>query len=124
MAESNTENIVENNEEQLESLKPTLLYTIIDENYNEELQYPNEKLGIWKSKLEIVRSGVDSKFKKSLSPLRRPKNNAPLHEVYKNIINKDSFSSLAMVLANKNNVYSKYSKWQVKVYVTLLFIHT
>lgn len=109
MAEPNTENVNENNKENLENLKPTLHYTIFAEYDNEELLYPNEKLGILKRKLEIVRSKVDSKFKKSLSPLRRPMDNAPLHEVYKNVINKDSFTTLASILANENNFCSKYT---------------
>jgi len=110
MAESNTENVDKNNKENLENLKPTLQYTIFAEYDNEELLYPNEKLGILKRKLEIVRSRVDNTFKKNTSPLRRPMDNAPLHEVYKNVINKDSFTTLASILANENNVCSKYTK--------------
>ncbi|XP_022174633.1 uncharacterized protein LOC111036774 [Myzus persicae] len=103
MAEQNTENVDENYKENSEYLKPTPQYTIFDEYHNEELLYPNEKLGILKKKLEIVRSKVDRKFKRTLSPLRRPTDNAPLHEVYKNVINKDSFTILASILANENN---------------------
>ncbi|XP_026819096.1 uncharacterized protein DDB_G0273453/DDB_G0273565-like [Rhopalosiphum maidis] len=103
MAESNTP------EEKLKNQTPTLQYTLFaDDYYNEELLYPNEKLGILKKKLEIVRSRVDvsDKLKKNLSPLRRPMNNAPLHEVYKNVINKDSFSILASILDKENNINS------------------
>lgn len=108
MAEPNTENVDESSKENLENLKPTLQYTIFAEYNNEELLYPNEKLGILKKKLEIVRSRVDGKLKKNISPLRRPTDNAPLHEVYKNVINKDSFTTLASILANENKVCSKY----------------
>jgi len=110
MAESNTP------EDKLKNQTPTLQYTIFsDDYYNEELLYSNEKLGILKKKLEIVRSRVDvnDKLKKNLSPLRRPMNNAPLHEVYKNVINKDSFSILASILDKENNVNSKYTEWKV-----------
>ncbi|XP_003248007.1 uncharacterized protein LOC100575351 [Acyrthosiphon pisum] len=106
MAEPNTEYVDENNKANLENLKPTLQYTIFDEYDNEELLYPNEKLGILKRKLEIVRSRADNTFKKNTSPLRRPADNAPLHEVYKNVINKDSFTTLASILDNEKNVCS------------------
>ncbi|XP_060869933.1 uncharacterized protein LOC132944542 [Metopolophium dirhodum] len=115
MAEPNTDNVDENNKENLKNLKPTLQYTIFADYDNEELLYPNEKLGILKRELEIVRSRVDNTFKKNTSPLRRPTDNAPLHEVYKNVINKDSFTTLAMILANENNVCSKTSSENQKI---------
>lgn len=110
MAELNTENVDENNKENFENLKPKLQYTsLFAEYHNEELIYPEEKLEILKKKLEIVRSRADNKFKKKLSPLRRPIDNSPLHEVYKNVINKDSFTILASMLANENNDCSKHN---------------
>lgn len=115
MAESNTEHVDENTEEKSKHLKPTIqLFAIFPDYQNEELLYPNEKLGLLKKRLEIVRSRVDDDdFKINLSPLRRPVDNSPLHEVYKNVINKDSFSMLASILDKENNVNSKYTKWQV-----------
>lgn len=56
MAEPNTDNVDENNKENLKNLKPTLQYTIFADYDNEELLYPDEKLGILKRELEIVRS--------------------------------------------------------------------
>jgi len=110
MAESNnTENVDKNSKEKFENPKSFLQSTIFTEYQNEELIYPNKRLEMLKRKLEIVRSRVDDKLKKNISPLRRPMNNTPLHEVFKNLINKDSFSSLASSLVNENDVYSKYS---------------
>ncbi|KAF0765655.1 Uncharacterized protein FWK35_00010024 [Aphis craccivora] len=107
MAESNTEHIDENTEEKSKNLKSTIQYTIFPDYQNEELLYPNEKLELFKKRLEIVRSRVDDdNFKINLSPLRRPVDNSPLHEVYKNVINKDSFSMLASILDRENNVNS------------------
>jgi len=108
MAEQNTENVNENIKDNSENLKLTL-QNMFAEYQNEELLYPNEKLRILKRRLEIVRSSVDSKFKKTLSPVRRPMDNTPLHEVYKNLMNKDSFTTLASILANENDVCSKYT---------------
>jgi len=114
MAESNTEHIDENTEEKSKNLKSTIQYTIFPDYQNEELLYPNEKLELFKKRLEIVRSRVDDdNFKINLSPLRRPVDNSPLHEVYKNVINKDSFSMLASILDRENNVNSKYTNRQV-----------
>ncbi|CAH1722741.1 unnamed protein product [Aphis gossypii] len=107
MTESNTEHIDGNTEEKSKNLKPTIQYTIFSDYQNEELLYPDEKLGLLKKRLEIVRSRVDDdNFKINLSPLRRPVDNSPLHEVYKNVINKDSFSMLASILDKENNVNS------------------
>lgn len=111
MTESNTEHIDGNTEDKSKNLKPTIQYTIFSDYQNEELLYPDEKLGLLKKRLEIVRSRVDDdNFKINLSPLRRPVDNSPLHEVYKNVINKDSFSMLASILDKENNVNSKYTK--------------
>ncbi|KAE9524996.1 hypothetical protein AGLY_015046 [Aphis glycines] len=107
MTESNTEHMDGNTEEKSKNLKPTIQYTIFSDYQNEELLYPDEKLGLLKKRLEIVRSRVDDdNFKINLSPLRRPVDNSPLHEVYKNVINKDSFSMLASILDKENNVNS------------------
>ncbi|XP_027849053.1 uncharacterized protein LOC114128677 [Aphis gossypii] len=107
MTESNTEHIDGNTEDKSKNLKPTIQYTIFSDYQNEELLYPDEKLGLLKKRLEIVRSRVDDdNFKINLSPLRRPVDNSPLHEVYKNVINKDSFSMLASILDKENNVNS------------------
>ncbi|XP_025195600.1 uncharacterized protein PF11_0213-like [Melanaphis sacchari] len=115
MAESNTENIDENIEEKLKNLKPTLQCTMFTDYHNEELLYPNEKLEILKRNLEIVRSRKDNKSKRNISPLRRPMDNTPLHEVYRNINNKDSFSILASNLEKENNVKSKISTENQKI---------
>uniref|UniRef100_A0A2S2P2Z7 Uncharacterized protein n=1 Tax=Schizaphis graminum TaxID=13262 RepID=A0A2S2P2Z7_SCHGA len=107
MAKSNTP------DEKLKNQTQTLQHTVFTDDYNnDKLLYPNEKLGILKRNLEIVRSMVDKsdRFKKKCSAIRRPMNNAPLHEVYKNINNKDSFSILASILEKENNVNSKYTK--------------
>lgn len=93
---SNTGNTVENGctKPAAESPKQTLLNTsiIYAEYYNEELLYPSDVLEKWKRTLEIKRSRKD--IRKNRSPVRRPANDEPLHEVFKNIMNKDSFSFL------------------------------
>lgn len=115
MIESNTENrvekTVENINQNLKNPKQTLLdtYTIFTEYENEELLYPNIELEKWKKNLQIMRSRMDNKFKRKHSPIRRPVSDEPLHEVFKNIMNKDSFS----ILPNEKNDDSKYPRWQV-----------
>lgn len=115
MIESNTENrtekVVENINQNLENPKQTLLntHTIFTEYKNEELLYPNIELEKWKKNLQIMRSRMDNKFKRKHSPIRRPVNDEPLYEVFKNIMNKDLFS----IIPNEKNVDSKYPRWQV-----------
>lgn len=90
---------------QLEIPKQTILnsHIIFLDNHFEDLLFPSEEMEKWKIKLEIIRSKADSKFENGRSPARRPVNDQPLHEVYKNIMNKSSFS----MLTNESNANSK-----------------
>lgn len=96
MTESNTGNTNETNcAKPAETPKETILnsFTIYTEYHNEEKLYPNDILVECKKELEIIRSRKDMKFKKSLSPVRRPTNDKPLHEIFKIIMIKDWYSS-------------------------------
>lgn len=103
MTETNTENT----DKTFENSKPILLNnykTFSLEHYNEELLYPIDELEKWKRKLKTIRSKMDNKLKINHTPLRRSAKDYPLLEVFKDIMNRDSFT----ILANEINVDSKY----------------
>lgn len=111
MLKSNTENIVSIINKESENKYKTLLdtYSIFVEYQNEDTLYPKNELEKWKRKLNIMRSKNDGKLNTNSLPLRRNVNDGPLNQVFKNIMNKDSFS----ILANENSDHSEYPKWQV-----------
>lgn len=97
--------ITEHKDVQLKIPKQTILnsHIIFLEYHLEDLLYPSDELEKWKIQLEIMRSR-DDKFEINRSLARRPLNDQPLYEVYKRIMNKNSFS----ILTHENSTDSKY----------------
>lgn len=101
MTETNTENTDNTNTKQI-LLSNYKTFSL--EYYNEELLYPTDELEKWKRKLKTMRSKMDNKVKVDHIPLRRSAKDYPLLDVFKDIMNRDSFT----ILANEINVDSKY----------------
>jgi hypothetical protein len=95
----------EHKDAQLEIPKQTILgsHIIFLEYHFEDLLFPYDELEKWKIQLDNMRSRAD-KFEISRSLARRPANDQPLYEVYKNIMNKNSSS----VSTLENSANSKY----------------
>lgn len=103
-----TEHNTENTDKKIENTKQTLLNnykTFSLEYYNDELLYPIDELEKWKRKLKTIRSKMDNKLKIEHVPLRRSAKDCLL-DVFKDIMNKDSFT----ILANSINADSKSTK--------------
>lgn len=113
---SNDENNVgENSDKTLENVNDhTVLDSvpIVGEHFNENEVYNDDDLKKFKRRLNFKRSKVDTTFDKKRSPIRRPKDGTPLHQVFTNIMNKDSCSSF--LFDEEENVDNReYPKWQV-----------
>lgn len=114
MTGPNTENQVA--EKFASSTEPkTLLnsHTIVGEYFNKELLCANDDLNKLKRKLNLIRSKTDGKVENKRSPIRRSAyDGPPLHQVFANIMNKDSCAS---ILADEEKKVDdgQYPKWQV-----------
>lgn len=89
---TNTENVVENAENEKPSENSSTLYRhpVFAEYCNEDLLYPIAELEKWKKKLHIMRTRTDGPYNtNNVSPIRRPTDDEPLHEVFRNIMDKD-----------------------------------
>lgn len=104
--------LIENTDEKLKNPNQTLSASpaLLTNGYNGELQYPKDELEKWKNYLILMRSKPNNTYEEGRSsPLRRPKNNKPLHGVFVDMMNEDSFSSLS----DEEDVDGKYSKYYI-----------
>ncbi|VVC36187.1 Hypothetical protein CINCED_3A022358 [Cinara cedri] len=89
---TDTENILEKNtENEKPNEKSSTLHNhpIFVEYCNAHLLYPIAELEKWKKKLQIMRSRTDNQFKTNIIPLKRLTDDEPLHEVFRNIMDKE-----------------------------------
>lgn len=105
---TNIKNIVENteNEKPFENSSILHKHPIFVEYRNEDLLYPIAELDKWKNSLQIMRSRSDKQYKTNIPPLRRPENDSPLHEVFRNIMDKD----YDFISVDEENTNSKYKE--------------
>lgn len=106
---TNTENA--ENEKPSENSSTLYRHPVFAEYCNEDLLYPIAELEKWKKKLHIMRSSTDGPYKtNNISPIKRPTDDEPLHEVFRNIMDKDPFDPVSV---DEENVTGKYRENQI-----------
>lgn len=114
MNNSNDTNVIPNINKKIENSKQNLIKNHLVKTgfYDENLPYPKEELDKWKKHLIILRAKTDINSNKKRSPIRRLVRNKPLHEVFMDMMNTDSFSAEK----DKKNADDIFPKWQVNNY--------